>query len=108
MMVVRMDISLYNLVINPSKKAASAKTGIRPIIILTPSLAPCLNAAILLMVPGNKNAKEVALRIQQQGLDVRPILSPTVPKGKERIRICLHSFNTEEEVIKLAQTINSL
>ncbi len=61
-----------------------------------------------LMVPGNQNAKQIAAKIQEQGLDVRPILSPTVPKGKERIRICLHSFNTEEEVTKLAQIINSL
>ena len=61
-----------------------------------------------LIVSGNKNVKEVAQKIQQQGFDVRPILQPTVPKGKERVRICLHSFNTEEEVAKLAEVINSL
>ena len=61
-----------------------------------------------IVISGNQNAKDVALKIQQQGLDVRPILYPTVAKGTERIRICLHSFNTEEEVTKLAQTINSL
>ena len=60
------------------------------------------------VVSGNKNVKKVAAKIQQQGLDVRPILYPTVPKGKERVRICLHSFNTAEEVTKLAETINSL
>ena len=54
MRVVRMEISLYNLVINPSKKAAKANTGNKPIIIFTPSFAPCLNASILLAVPGNK------------------------------------------------------
>lgn len=61
-----------------------------------------------LVVSGNKSVKEFALKIQQEGLDVRPILYPTVPKGKERIRICIHSFNTNEEVSKLAETINLL
>lgn len=60
------------------------------------------------LISGNKNVKEFASKIQEQGLDVRPILYPTVPKGKERVRICLHSFNTETEVAKLAETINSL
>ena len=60
------------------------------------------------VVSGNEPVKEFASKIQEHGLDVRPILYPTVPKGKERIRICLHSFNSEEEVSKLAQIINSL
>ena len=61
-----------------------------------------------IVVSGNQNVKEFAAKIQAKGFDVRPILYPTVAKGKERIRICLHSFNTEEEVTKLAQVINSL
>ncbi len=60
------------------------------------------------VISGNKSVKEFASKIQEKGLDVRPILYPTVPKGKERVRICLHSFNTEEEVSKLVETINSL
>lgn len=35
---------------------------------------------------------------QDRGFMIRPIVPPTVPKGKERIRICLHAGNTEEEV----------
>ncbi len=61
-----------------------------------------------LVVQGNEHVKKIALQIQQAGFDVRPILYPTVPKGKERIRICIHSFNTKEEVLKLAEVINSL
>jgi 8-amino-7-oxononanoate synthase len=60
------------------------------------------------VITGNKSVKEFASNIQEQGLDVRPILYPTVQKGKERVRICLHSFNTETEVTKLTETINSL
>jgi 8-amino-7-oxononanoate synthase len=61
-----------------------------------------------LVLKTNEKAKEVAWHLQNNGLDVRPILSPTVPAGKERIRICLHSFNTEKEISLLADLINKL
>jgi 8-amino-7-oxononanoate synthase len=61
-----------------------------------------------LIVQGNEQAKQIAFNIQQAGFDVRAILYPTVAKGTERIRICIHSFNTQQEVIKLAEVINSL
>ena len=34
-------------------------------------------------------------------LDVRAILSPTVPLGRERLRVVLHSFNTKDEIDRL-------
>lgn len=58
-----------------------------------------------LILEGNENAKNISLLIQKDGFDVRPILSPTVPKGKERIRICLHAFNTEEEINGLVSSL---
>lgn len=58
-----------------------------------------------LIVAGNDQVKQMAMLIQKDGFDVRPILSPTVPKGKERIRICLHTFNTEEEIQNLLASI---
>jgi 8-amino-7-oxononanoate synthase len=51
-------------------------------------------------------ARETAKQLQMNNLDVRPILSPTVAQGTERIRICLHSFNTENELTLLAVTLN--
>ncbi|HZJ21322.1 MAG TPA: 8-amino-7-oxononanoate synthase, partial [Pricia sp.] len=36
---------------------------------------------------------------------VRPILSPTVPEGQERLRICLHTFNTEKEITEVLQLL---
>jgi len=58
-----------------------------------------------IVVPGNDKVRELALSIQNKGLDVRPILAPTVPKGEERLRICLHSFNTEQQIEKLIKLI---
>ena len=52
----------------------------------------------VVIVEGNTEVKRVADLLQNNNLDVRPILYPTVPKGKERLRIVLHSFNTLEEV----------
>lgn len=61
-----------------------------------------------IVISGNNNVKAFAETLQAQGFDVRPILTPTVAKGHERIRICLHSFNTEQEVLNLAEAINKL
>lgn len=48
-------------------------------------------------VNGNEAAKKLAHKIRKAGFDVRPLLSPTVKRGKEVLRICLHAFNTENE-----------
>lgn len=53
------------------------------------------------IVPGNEEVKRLAEKLQQNDLDVRPILYPTVPRGKERLRIVLHSFNTPEQLSAL-------
>lgn len=58
------------------------------------------------IVPGNENVKKLAESLQEKGFDVRPILSPTVKEGLERLRICLHNYNTEAEITSLAEAIN--
>lgn len=59
-------------------------------------------------IPGNAAVRAAADRLQAAGLDVRPILSPTVPPGKERLRICLHLFNSDEELKKLSEQLEML
>lgn len=58
-----------------------------------------------LLVPGNDHAKKASIYLENAGFDVRAILSPTVPKGKERLRICLHSFNTHQDIERLIDTL---
>ncbi len=57
------------------------------------------------IVPGNEEARALAKRLQDNNLDVRAILYPTVPKGAERLRIVLHSFNSVEETEKLLKLL---
>jgi 8-amino-7-oxononanoate synthase len=54
-----------------------------------------------ILVPGNAAVKQLSNEFLLQGIDARPILYPSVPEGKERIRIVLHSFNSEIEIKKI-------
>lgn len=60
------------------------------------------------IIPGNQPVRLVAERLKEAGFAVKAIVSPTVPKGKERIRICLHSFNTQSEIEALMSKLEGL
>lgn len=62
----------------------------------------------VVLIPGNERVRGVASALQTAGLDVRPILYPTVPKDTERLRIVLHAFNTEQEVQLLVRLLNTI
>lgn len=62
----------------------------------------------IVLTPGNEQAKKLERQLQKQGFMIKSILSPTVPKGSERLRIILHSFNTREEVEELVKTFERL
>ncbi|KAK3899377.1 pyridoxal phosphate-dependent transferase [Staphylotrichum tortipilum] len=51
--------------------------------------------------------RSLATYCQQRGFMVRPIVAPTVPAGKERIRVCLHAGNTMAEVEGLVRAIEA-
>ncbi|NJB36852.1 aminotransferase class I/II-fold pyridoxal phosphate-dependent enzyme [Croceivirga sp. JEA036] len=57
------------------------------------------DSAIQALVLGNLDkAKTASENLRVAGFDVRPILAPTVPKGAERLRFCIHSYNSKEEI----------
>lgn len=62
----------------------------------------------VIMTPGNAAVKGLATQLQARKLDIRPILSPTVKEGEERLRICLHVYNTDEELRLLHQSLNEV
>ncbi len=45
--------------------------------------------------------KALSHQLQQAGLQVNAILPPTVAPGKDRLRVCLHTFNTKEQITTL-------
>ncbi len=57
------------------------------------------------IISGNQQVKQVSSYLQKNGLGVLPVLSPTVPEGKERLRIIIHSYNTKEEMDQLIQLL---
>jgi 8-amino-7-oxononanoate synthase len=71
-------------------------------------LIDSISAIQCIIIAGNEKCREVAKNLQDVGLDIRPIVSPTVPKGRERLRICLHEFNTEEDILKIFNTLSGV
>ncbi|MBX7093955.1 MAG: 8-amino-7-oxononanoate synthase [Flavobacteriales bacterium] len=60
------------------------------------------NTAIqCVIIPGNHEVKRWSRYMHEKGYDVRPILSPTIPEGSERLRFCIHSFNCFEQIQNL-------
>lgn len=59
------------------------------------------------IIPGNEKVKTIANQLQENGFDVKAILSPTVPEGQERLRFCLHSFNSKEEISEVLRLLST-
>lgn len=75
--------------------------GIKPLFVRSKS---AIQSAIL---PGNEKVKTIAKQLQEKGFDVKPILSPTVPEGQERLRFCLHSYNSEKEISEVLRLLST-
>jgi 8-amino-7-oxononanoate synthase len=59
------------------------------------------------IIPGNESVIKMAQKLQNNGLDIRPIRYPSVAAGTERLRICLHSYNSEKEIIDLISFLDT-
>ncbi|MEO8236380.1 MAG: pyridoxal phosphate-dependent aminotransferase family protein [Flavobacterium sp.] len=75
--------------------------GLKPMFVRSKS---AIQSAI---IPGNQNVKNIAKQIQAKGFDVKAILSPTVPEGQERLRICLHSYNSKKEISEVLRLLST-
>ncbi len=67
--------------------------GLKPIFVRSKSAIQCA------IIPRNETVKNIANKLQEKGFEVKAILSPTVPEGQERLRFCIHSYNSEKEII---------
>ncbi|KAI8927120.1 pyridoxal phosphate-dependent transferase [Entophlyctis helioformis] len=55
------------------------------------------------VLPGNERATRLARLLVERGLGVLPIRFPSVPRGTERLRICIHVHNSQAEIAVLAR-----
>jgi len=62
------------------------------------SLIPADGFIQSVLIPGNERARSISAVLREEGFYCKAILYPTVPVGKERLRVCFHSFNTAKEV----------
>ena len=60
-----------------------------------------------LLTGDNNKSRLVANTLLQAGIQAKAILHPTVPLGRERLRICLHTYNTTPEIDLLFNLLNS-
>lgn len=77
------------------------RLGLKPLFVYSKSAIQC---AIL---SGNEKVKGIAKTLQEKGFEVKPILSPTVPEGQERLRFCLHSYNSTAEISEVLSVLSS-
>ncbi|WP_284650796.1 aminotransferase class I/II-fold pyridoxal phosphate-dependent enzyme [Flavobacterium terrisoli] len=77
------------------------RLGLKPMFVYSKSAIQCA------IIPGNATVKNIAAQLQDKGFDVKPILSPTVPEGQERLRFCLHSYNSEAEISNVLELLST-
>lgn len=68
---------------------------------------PSKSAIQSCLIPGNQKAREIASALIESGFEVRAVLSPTVPQGRERLRICLHAYNSKTEIREILVQLKS-
>ncbi|PQJ80697.1 hypothetical protein BTO18_16630 [Polaribacter porphyrae] len=67
---------------------------------------PSCSAIHCCIIPRNEKVKAIAEKLQQNHYDVKAILSPTVPQNKERLRFCLHGYNSKKEISEVLEFLS--
>lgn len=94
------SLAAINCSYNLFKEMEKERKHLQMLIQIYRDLIPNASKTHIQSIPikGNKAAKELSQKLARKGFDVKPLLSPTVQRGKEVLRICLHAFNTENEL----------
>jgi 8-amino-7-oxononanoate synthase len=50
--------------------------------------------------------KSISEKLQIKGFEVKAILSPTVKENQERLRFCLHSYNSKKEISEVLHLLS--
>lgn len=56
-------------------------------------------------ISGTREVKALQQCCHANGIDVRALTSPTVRRGHEQLRVCLHAFNTKEQISQLKEIL---
>jgi len=59
---------------------------------------PSTSAIQICIIKGNDNVKLVAQYMVENGFDIRAIVTPSIKEGMERLRICIHSYNDQNQI----------
>ena len=90
---LRNNISFFN--------QEKSRMSLKPLFVYNKS---AIQSAI---ISGNDRVKNIAYQLQKNGFDVKPILSPTVPEGQERLRFCIHSYNSEKQISEVIELLST-
>jgi len=107
---VALIIASYNLLHN-TNQTKTVKENISLFNELTLKLKNKINSTSAIhcfLIAGNENAINASKQLIGKGFDVRAIKSPTVKVGAERLRICLHTTNTRQELQQLSEVLNQI
>lgn len=70
-------------------------------------LIPSTSAIHCYITGTNDKAQELEQLLADDQIYAKAIKSPTVKEGTERLRICLHAYNTQQEIDQLTKRLNS-
>ena len=59
------------------------------------------------LLDDTSNTEKIKKTLEGEGIGAKIIFPPTVPPGQERIRICIHSFNTSSQIKRILHLLST-
>ncbi|MNH32853.1 8-amino-7-oxononanoate synthase [compost metagenome] len=59
-----------------------------------------------IVITGNEEVMRAGAHLKAKGFSLGVVRAPAVAEGAERLRVCLHLYNSVEEINELAKEIN--